>query len=365
MRRAPLAAVAALAAALLLAPAAPAAEPRARAAVVGGTVAPPGAFPWFVALNVGCGGSLVAPDTVLTAAHCVEGVRASTLRLYVGAAARERGALRFDGRPALAAEVASDPGYRTLRGGAPYRDVAIVRLTEPVTGVPTVPLADATTAPALLRAGRPAQVIGFGLTGTDLRGGRLAATKREGALRLLSGRSCGGVYGTERSGGGVFRDGVMVCARSADRARRPFTSPCSGDSGGPLLSGGVQVGVVSFGVACGRFREPTVLSRVSGLRAFIDARDPAFAPQPLGRPAISGTARPGGSLSCASPEFRNPVSRRRVVWVERGEAVAVGSPLRLTRRAAGRTITCVVLARNAGGTTQTARSAAVRIARSA
>ncbi|HZB49815.1 MAG TPA: trypsin-like serine protease, partial [Mycobacteriales bacterium] len=39
--------------------------------VVGGTDAALGEFPWMVRLSMGCGGSVVAPRVVLTAAHCV------------------------------------------------------------------------------------------------------------------------------------------------------------------------------------------------------------------------------------------------------------------------------------------------------
>ncbi len=63
--------------------------------IIGGREAMPGAWPWQAALvshmssndydGQFCGGSLIATDWVLTAAHCVEGVEASLLDLVVGA----------------------------------------------------------------------------------------------------------------------------------------------------------------------------------------------------------------------------------------------------------------------------------------
>lgn len=42
-----------------------------RALIVGGQEARRGKYPYFVLINDGCGGSLIAPDIVLTAGHCL------------------------------------------------------------------------------------------------------------------------------------------------------------------------------------------------------------------------------------------------------------------------------------------------------
>ena len=59
-------------------------KPRAR--IVGGTTAPKGAWPWQAQIRTAsgfpfCGGTLVAPQWVVTAAHCVPRKRPSDIRV--------------------------------------------------------------------------------------------------------------------------------------------------------------------------------------------------------------------------------------------------------------------------------------------
>jgi trypsin len=333
-------------------------SPQAKASVVGGTNAPPDAYPWIVALSRGCGGTLIAPDRVLTAAHCVEEMRISDLRLYVGAHRRQRGGFRYDGRAVRADEVSSHPSYRPLTGGGPSHDVAVVRLTAPVEGVEPVELA----APAdrsLYAAGREATVVGWGTMRSDLRTAPLATGLQHGPLRILSDASCNRIYGSD----GSYRRSVMLCARSRQARRRPNTSPCVGDSGGPLLAGGRQIGIVSFGISCGALSEPTVYARVARLRSFIDAPEPVWAPQPLDRARVTGTLRPGRIATCQAPGWRNRVDRVRYRWGVNGLLMATGRRVRITRSALGRVLQCRAIGVNAGGATPSRMSPALRVAR--
>ncbi len=347
-------------AALPLVAAGPAAAdgPKAKASVVGGRDAPAGAYPWMVALSRGCGGTLIAPDRVLTAGHCVEDLRVSDLRLYVGARKRRRGGYRYDGLAVRAIDVATHPGYRPLDGGGPLNDVAILKLDRAVTEVPPVRLATPAEG-ALAGSGAAATVIGWGVMRTDLQRAPLATGLQQGDLRVLGDRSCDRVYGEDDS----YRSSVMLCARSRVANRRPNTSPCVGDSGGPLVVGDVQVGIVSFGISCGALSEPTVFSRVSALRPFIDQPAPVWAPQPLGRARVTGSFRARRIATCVAPAFRGQVRRIRYRWGVDGLLVATGRRVRITRSARGKLLQCRAVAENAGGATPSAASPERRVSR--
>ena len=357
MRRRSVAVLAAAAALLAVPPAAQADGPKARAAVVGGLEVTGDRYPWMVALSRGCGGTLIAPDRVLTAGHCVEDLRVSELRAYVSARKRKKGGYRYDGLALRATDVATHPGYKPLDGGGPVNDAAIIRLEAPVPNVEPVKLAMTGDTP-LFAGGQDATVIGWGVTRTDLKSAPLATDLQRGGLRILPESSCGRTYGS----GNAFRRSVMLCARSRNPSRRPNTSPCVGDSGGPLIVGeDLQVGIVSFGISCGALREPTVFSRVAGLRPFIDEPEPTWSPQPLQRSAVEGEIRVGNTVSCVAPQWRNPVVSVRYRWGINGVLAATGRRVRVTRNAVGKVLQCRAVATNEGGSTPAPASPVARV----
>lgn len=180
--------------------------------IIGGTVANSSQFK-----NVGvlkqrsfkfCTGTVIAPNWVLTAGHCCEGIRPSQLRQF---------SFEVDGRNYNWAATYIHPAYNFPDG-----DVALIKLKTNVTGITPAVLRNA--AP---RVGDFMTIVGFGLTGTGASGTTGGAgIKRFGTVRL---------------------DGVdpFFVTWNFDSPELNNTAP--GDSGGPGFVGGEIVSVCSGG----------------------------------------------------------------------------------------------------------------------
>ena len=125
-----------------------AALPVSAQAVVGGHPASASEYPWL-ASNGGCAGALIAPDRLLTAAHCEQGHAARYERWTLGTTRT--------GRALTVADVALHPRWDLHardRGEQAGHDLAILRVSPPVTGVPVLPHSQAPENARPDRAGR-------------------------------------------------------------------------------------------------------------------------------------------------------------------------------------------------------------------
>lgn len=218
--------------------------------IIGGSETTISVAPWMVQLayydsttdeGYFCGGTLVAPNKVLTAAHCLSGldwtangaVLAGTTDLYDDTTGTVAGVLRQWEHPKY--------DENTIRN-----DVAVLTLDRPLPQK-WLRLA-ASNDSALYTAGTSATVYGWGLTsgGADA---QLSAKLKKATLPLVKDTTCDSamksVLGTD-----YFAEGSMVCAGTpASGGDEGTTSTCNGDSGGPLVVGGKVVGIVSWGVS--------------------------------------------------------------------------------------------------------------------
>jgi secreted trypsin-like serine protease len=100
--------------------------------VVGGVPAADGEFPWMVHLSMGCGGSLLTNQVVLTAAHCVGGTGEDTsITAFVGS---------NDLNDPNGVEVSSTYVHSGPDSGGQVADWALIKLAQPV-DAPTLPIA--------------------------------------------------------------------------------------------------------------------------------------------------------------------------------------------------------------------------------
>lgn len=237
-----------------------------RPRVIGGHPARTADSPWVAALasralfgsersGQFCGGAVIGPRSVVTAAHCLSHEVLGTdreqvrdLRVITG-----RGDLdaRWEGRETPVAGIWVNPAYdpRTHTG-----DVAVLTLTEPLPPGSAIPMAgqkDRAYAPR-----SRATVYGWGDTRGD---GTYARSLRAADVRISPSEECARVY----SGGsrGTYQAATMLCAAVRGGGR----DACQGDSGGPLVSGGRLVGLVSWGTGCGEPGRPGVYTRISAV----------------------------------------------------------------------------------------------------
>ena len=336
-----------------------AAEPQQR--IVGGNPTAPGEYPWTVALVVSslpaergqfCGGSLIEPDLVLTAAHCLEGQAPQDIDVVAGRwRLAERNGERID-----SARLATDPRYAPDTSS---HDVGLIELARPASQ-PTVTLSTEADAP-LFAPGEPARVLGWGTLQSG--GPETADVLYETDVDFISNESCDEDYAVAAGGPGAI-DETMICAAA------PGRDSCQGDSGGPLVideaAGWHQVGVVSFGIGCADPDFPGVYARVPALLDFIQDPDPVWAPVPVAPPLAKGDARVGGKLHCRRGRWAGEGVQYSYFWnrIRLGEvrqAVGGEQNLRVTKRLRGWRVACFALAYNDGGFAEAQSANAVRL----
>ncbi len=192
-----------------------------------------------------CGGTLIAANKILTAAHCLADFSSSSIKNDITVVL---GSSRLDSSVgAQSFRVASfkiDPRYDA---DTSQFDMAVITLK----GASTLAPAKVNTSSKLPIIGSSTIVAGWGST---REGGNVSTQLKATTVAIVSNDDCEAAYGSN-----IYAGSLCAYTRSTDS--------CQGDSGGPLYSSDgttlTVVGVVSWGYGCAQAGYPGVYTRVS------------------------------------------------------------------------------------------------------
>lgn len=236
--------------------------------IIGGSIAPPNRYNYYTSLrkirsdgSTGthfCGGSLIAPQVVLTAAHCVDEMYSPQIRVLIG---RPDFTKESDGQVINVQREVVHPMFTRVLGRAPNYDFALLYLETPVntTFDDRIQFLQLNQNQNVPQSGDQLTVVGHGYT--KVNEVSISQQLKELDKFAISNEECKNITTVLTSTGWNDYDSLltdqMFCAddRPGDGIEE---DSCNGDSGGAILMKGddpnggsdVSIGVTSWGYGC-------------------------------------------------------------------------------------------------------------------
>ncbi|MEO1945251.1 MAG: trypsin-like serine protease [Candidatus Thioglobus sp.] len=232
-----------------------------RTRIIGGNEAPKNTYPWMTAiLNTdgswyGCGASLIAPNWVLTAAHCTENLSVNSPNINVVIGRHDISS--NEGEVIRVIRVYNHPEYNSATID---NDLALLELENSSSALP-VDIINPSVTPDII-VGSMARVMGWGnmsMTGEDYPEDLMQVD-----VPIVSNSTCNSPQSYD---GDITKN--MLCAGITQGG----IDACQGDSGGPLIEANstsfMQVGIVSWGAKCAAANYYGVYTRLSQFYSWI------------------------------------------------------------------------------------------------
>jgi len=227
--------------------------------IVDGTTAERGRYNYMAHLRTNdereCGGMLIAPNLILTAAHCRNhGVDTADLGMY------DIRAKHGSERMYIDKEIVHKK-YDPKNKNSDFMILVLDRKSK----FQPVCLAGKNFKKSLLKSGDMLHALGFGTTSYHDKQS-FSNTLQEASLKYIKNKKCSKIYSQKYQYKVITKN--MMCTDSGDEGR----DACRGDSGGPLIQKNgkgkdVAVGVVSKGVGCAQY--PGVYAAIGKVNRWI------------------------------------------------------------------------------------------------
>ncbi|XP_078511802.1 trypsin-like [Lissotriton helveticus] len=217
--------------------------------IVGGYTCEPHSVPYQVSLNSGyhfCGGSVISPEWVVSAAHCYE----SRIQVRLG----EHNIKVIEGNELFinSAKVIRHPKYNSRLLD---NDIMLIKLSAPATFSSRIQAVALPTSCATART--ECLISGWGNTLSS--GSKYPDVLQCLMAPILTDEECDNAYPFQITEN-------MICAGFLEGGK----DSCQGDSGGPVVCNGELQGVVSWGRGCAQKKYPGVYTKVCNYVSWIE-----------------------------------------------------------------------------------------------
>ncbi|KAL7011959.1 hypothetical protein ACKWTF_014530 [Chironomus riparius] len=222
--------------------------------IVGGYEATEGQYPWMISLRRAsmshrCGGSIIGPHWVLTAAHCTQGQTPTTMFIVVGSI------LLNGGANPITHTVDRITNHEQYHGDVFAFDVATVRVRNPF--VYTSLVQPIRMNPNFIGSGVSALAMGWGLT---------TQNRTDNGSNILLWHPTSTITNADC----VSQLGSWILPQHLCSFSRLGQGICNGDSGGPLVVNNEVVGIATAVIPCAR-GWPDGWDRISTFHSWIVA----------------------------------------------------------------------------------------------
>lgn len=210
--------------------------------------------PWQISMiyfgSHRCGGSVISPNTIVTAAHCIRGTSAQWVDIRAGSTL-----VRSGGRVVSVNRMVEHERYDPWELN---NDVGLLFLDSNLEFGPTIQPIALPTQGYRVPAGTIVTISGWGAL---RQGGPSPNVLQVVAAPIVDEALCDRAVGIVEE--------TMICAGNYEEGG---IDSCQGDSGGPLVVDGQLHGIVSWGYGCAQPKLPGVYARVAAFVDWINAR---------------------------------------------------------------------------------------------